>query len=336
MALPSYSTGTVSIDAGGMAATGAGTIWTGGNAREGDDIVVDGVIARIVEVVSATELTITKWTGGAASGAAYVIYQNASRRFDDVDIADDLRKQVSALNTEGFYHFVPPSATEPDPSLGDNGQYAFQATTGKLWLKTSGIWTFIGVYKGVNPRGDWDGVTAYAVNDVVSRNGSAYMATASNTNSAPPSANWMTLGAKGDRGNTGDTGAAATVEVGAITTGAAGSAATVVNTGTTAAAVLSFAIPQGARGFQGIKGDTGSGIQPDATGTLAGRSDYDGEPQNFVYLQTDLSPFRLWIKASATTGDWAGPTYIGGAAAIGDLGSVTDSIFETFDYGEVA
>lgn len=256
MALPSYSTGTVSIEAGGTTAIGVGTIWTGGNAREGDDFVIAGVLARIVDVVSATELTITKWVGAAVSGGEYVIYQNASRRFDDVEIADDLRKQVAALNNAGFFHFVPPDATEPDPSLGDELQVALQESTGKTWQKQSGVWVFIGINRGVNPRGAWNSATAYAVNDVVSRNGSAYMAIAANTNSAPPSGNWMLLGAAG---------AAAVVAVGTVTTGAPGSAAAVANSGTPNAAVLDFTIPTG-KGYGG---------------TSSASMTIDGDPKTF-------------------------------------------------------
>lgn len=59
-------------------------------------------------------------------------------------------------------------------------------------------------------------------------------------------------GDKGDKGDTGSTGSAATVEVGATSTGAAGTNASVTNTGTSSAAVLNFTIPKG------DKGDTGS------------------------------------------------------------------------------
>jgi hypothetical protein len=62
-------------------------------------------------------------------------------------------------------------------------------------------------------------------------------------------------GEKGDKGDTGSTGSAATVEVGATSTGAAGTNASVTNTGTSSAAVLNFTIP---RGDKGDKGDTGS------------------------------------------------------------------------------
>lgn len=50
---------------------------------------------------------------------------------------------------------------------------------------------------------------------------------------------------------------AATVAVGTVTTGAAGTAAAVVNSGTATAAVLNFTIPRGERGEQGEQGERG-------------------------------------------------------------------------------
>lgn len=73
---------------------------------------------------------------------------------------------------------------------------------------------------------------------------------------------------KGDTGATGQTGPqgpAATIQVGTVQTGAAGSSATVTNSGTSSAAVFDFSIPQG---IQGSTGPTGNGIASiDKTGT---------------------------------------------------------------------
>ena len=68
-----------------------------------------------------------------------------------------------------------------------------------------------------------------------------------NTGDAPLSAVAALLGA-------GAPGAAATVAVGTVTTGAAGSSATVTNAGTSSAAVLNFAIPRGDAGANGSNG----------------------------------------------------------------------------------
>lgn len=70
-------------------------------------------------------------------------------------------------------------------------------------------------------------------------------------------------GAQGERGPQGPAGAdgkdgtAATISVGTVTTGAPGSSASVVNAGTSNAAVLNFTIPRGADGAQGPQGEKG-------------------------------------------------------------------------------
>ena len=89
-------------------------------------------------------------------------------------------------------------------------------------------------------------------------------------------------------------------------------------------------------GPQGIQGEQGQGLAFNASGTLANRSTYDNVAPPFVYLETDVSPFVLWAKGSNTTGDWNGPMPIGGTAPVGDLGQVTDTVLETFDYGVAA
>lgn len=201
MTLSTYQTGTATVSVGGTTVTGSGTIWTGGNAREGDVIVIGDASAMVLAVVSATELTITPWPGSAETDASYTIYQTSPRRFDSVEVADDLRKQVAALNTTGFYHFVPTSASAPDPSLGDEGQYAFQAVTGKLWLKENGAWNFVGVYKALSAKGEWDAEADYIAGDVVSRGGRLWFCIQAGSGHVPESSPdyWTLFLAGGDR-----------------------------------------------------------------------------------------------------------------------------------------
>lgn len=71
-------------------------------------------------------------------------------------------------------------------------------------------------------------------------------------------------GSKGGKGDPGAPGTAATIEVGSVTTGAAGSSASVTNSGTAQAAKLNFTIPKGEKGDPGDDGiasvtTTGSG-----------------------------------------------------------------------------
>ena len=74
-------------------------------------------------------------------------------------------------------------------------------------------------------------------------------------------------GEPGADGSPGADGAAATISVGTVTTGAAGSSASVSNAGTTSAAVLDFTIPQGVQGETGPSGLNSS--VADGTYTLA-------------------------------------------------------------------
>ena len=71
-------------------------------------------------------------------------------------------------------------------------------------------------------------------------------------------------GAKGEDGD----GKAATINIGTVTTGAAGSNASVTNVGTENAAILNFTIPRGATGAKGDKGDKGDTGATGATPTI--------------------------------------------------------------------
>ena len=64
-------------------------------------------------------------------------------------------------------------------------------------------------------------------------------------------------GIQGIQGPAGSAGTAATVSAGITTTGAAGTSASVTNSGTSSAAIFDFTIPQGAQGIQGIQGVQG-------------------------------------------------------------------------------
>jgi hypothetical protein len=143
-------------------------------------------------------------------------------------------------------------------------------------------------------RNAWSGGTAYIIGDAVSENGTSYIALTANTAVDPAmdvsgsGGNWAVLalkgnigaigapgaagatGANGTNGTNGTNGAAATVGVGTVTTGAAGTSASVTNSGSSSAAVFNFTIPQGlvgAQGVQGPAGNTGAQGPAGATGT---------------------------------------------------------------------
>ena len=116
---------------------------------------------------------------------------------------------------------------------------------------------------GVNYKGAWSASTGYLANDAVFYGGSTYLALATNQGIQPDAAPaaWALLAQGGNAGATGPAGAAATLSIGTVTTGAAGTQANVTNTGTSTAAILNFTIPQGAPGIGGGGGGGGtSGI----------------------------------------------------------------------------
>lgn len=208
-ALASYSTGTISVSADGTTVTGTSTLWlTAGNAKPGDRFQAGHFTVDIVDVTDNTHLTITPWPGTTLAGAAYAIWKVSPQRIVGASAAADVDKLVGALNTSGYFVFVSATATVPDPSLGDDGQFAFQPATGKTWSKSSGVWNYLGIYKGFNLAGAWSGATGYNVGDVVTSAGSSYVCILAHTNQAPPNATyWQLLASVGSPGATGSTGA---------------------------------------------------------------------------------------------------------------------------------
>ena len=107
------------------------------------------------------------------------------------------------------------------------------------------------------------------------------------------------VGVKGDKGDKGDPGEAATIQIGTVTTGAAGTSATVSNSGTEQNAILNFVIPRGATGAQGPKGDTGDSSSSDIEfeyGTLED-ADRQCDRQYFFIKNSSKYIFRIfWGK----------------------------------------
>ena len=82
----------------------------------------------------------------------------------------------------------------PKPiNLSSGDQVIAVAGSASTIIATASVYynTGVGSIAGFNPKGVWSNVATYAVNDIVTLNGSSYIAVASNTNSQPPSSNWM-------------------------------------------------------------------------------------------------------------------------------------------------
>lgn len=194
MALNSYSTGTISIGANATAVVGVGTLWNEANARAGDTLIVAGHQVLIEDNTDATHLVIDAWPFSAvAGGTAYKIVHTSPLRFAGAQAMIDVDNLVSALDTDGYVVVVKATETVPNPSYGNENQFAFQWGTGKLWTKSGGVWVLVGIFKGFTPRGSWSGATAYVIGDIVTSAGSSYLCVADHTNHVPPNVTYWQL-----------------------------------------------------------------------------------------------------------------------------------------------
>jgi hypothetical protein len=157
---------------------------------------------------------------------------------------------------------------------------------------------------GVSFKGAWVAGTGYVVNDAVSFGGTTYLALATSLGSEPDlnAGLWGVLAQAGGAGPSGPAGAAAMVSVGSVTTTAAGTQATVTNSGTASAAVLNFTIPQGAPGANGTGGGGGG------TSGIPFASMYHAVSFNYFYYSVNNSNSSATEGASVLTWVPAGCT----------------------------
>jgi hypothetical protein len=250
---------------------------------------IDGTITAVTTAAGYRKLAITVF-GSAPSASPFVNGDNLSLTLDWAGDKGDVGPSPPISGTSTTAVTVPTSLPTA-VAFGTQADLAWSA--GQRLLATSDDLTKVigGVLQS------YVGTTLTILADFVKGSGSASA--------------W-TIGISGQ------TGASAAVSVASTTTGAAGSDAAVTNGGSLTDVQLHFTIP---------RGDQGQGIQPDATGTLAERAAHDNELQDFVYLRTDIIPFEIYIKASATSGDWAGPSPAGGAGdmlSFNNLSELTD------------
>lgn len=151
-----YDTGTVSVDSSGNV-TGSGVIWS--LVKKFDLISIDGGDLRIItEVTDTTHLKIQPWSG-TASAKPYVIYYNALLRLTNGELALRTQELVKTITGDGYFVYVAPADSAPDPAKGKDGQYALKPSTGATWLKASGVWNSSGVYGGVYPANNLSDLT---------------------------------------------------------------------------------------------------------------------------------------------------------------------------------
>lgn len=288
--------------------TGTGPLWSSaGNVKPGDLFQSGHFCVPITDVTDDTHLTITPWPGSTISGASYVVWKVSQQRIVGETYARSVDQLVGAMDTSGFFVFVNINQTVPDPSLGDDGQYAMQPTTGKQWVKSGGAWVYQGIYKAFQVKGAWSGATAYTVGDVVALNGSSYACILDHTNHTPPNATyWQLLASVGATGATGATGAAGTNGTNGAGYGGTSTTSLTIGTGSKAFTTQAgLAYTNGAR----VRATATAG----ATGWLEGVATYSGT--------------TLTITSDKTSGSGTGTTWnlnVAGEPGAGDLSSANN------------
>jgi collagen type VII alpha len=183
---------------------------------------------------------------------------------------------------------------------------------------------------GMTFMGVWSATVHYSVNDGVTFGGTTYMALASGSNQEPdlnPQA-WAVLAAAGASGATGAQGSAATVAVGTVTTLAAGLPATVSNSGTAAAAVLNFGIPQGVAGTGGSSGTSSGNFAAMYHGVSFNTLDYGVNSPNASASET-TGAVLAWVPLGCTATRLDVYSQQSGAITVtlraGGAGAITDT-----------
>lgn len=163
-------------------------------------------------------------------------------------------------------------AAHPTGNAGD-AYYVGENTSSSrpdvyIWLAESNEWYNQGPISGVKGDDGASGKSAYELAEENGYSGSESEWLASLKGAKGDKGDKGIAGAKGDKGDTGATGKkgdkgekgdAATIKVGKVVSGEAGTEAVVANSGTTSDAVFDFTIP---RGDKGDKGDTGEAVAP--------------------------------------------------------------------------
>lgn len=206
MADLTYMVGTVSVAADDTAVTGSGTLWESVNARQWDWISIDGgPIVPITDIADPTHLTLAQPSPEAKTDAPYVIYQVSPLRFVGGQAMADVSELIARLRAKGLMWYLPAGYDSPDdvqpPLVADEGQPITQPSSGKVWVMQSGLWEFLGVYKPVAVKGEWDADTDYIPGDVVSRGGRLWFSIQAGKGHVPESSPdyWTLFLAGGDR-----------------------------------------------------------------------------------------------------------------------------------------
>lgn len=200
-----YDTGTITVVAEATTASFSGTLLAS-VAEEGDWIFADGIVGVIASVDSDTAVTFEQaWAGSSLADASYTLLKTSWLRYDPAITQAKIREFIAYIKGQGSFLFV--TGSEPDPAMGEDGQYALKTNGGpwQLWYKTGGVWEAQGIPVGTTFRGEWDVATEYFANDQVGYQGSTWGAIAGSTGVTPGTdeETWSLSAQRGDDGQHG-------------------------------------------------------------------------------------------------------------------------------------
>lgn len=239
----SVTSATVSVNGRLLITLSTGSVVDAGN--------VSGITAAIVD--GSGDLILTK-QDGTTINAGYVIGPTGATGAQGPQGATGEQGIQGATGPQGAT-----GATGPQGIQGIQGEVGPQGVSvsnavvdgyGFLQISTDdgGVFNAGSVIGPQGPKGDKGDTGEYITGASVDSSGHLIITT-SDGNTIDSGDITGPQGPKGDKGDTGD---AATISVGTVTTGAAGTSAIITNVGTSGAAVFDFVIP---------KGDTGAAFE---------------------------------------------------------------------------
>jgi hypothetical protein len=208
-----------------------------------------------------------------------------------IQLSSEMRAAIEVLvSTLGAGAAITFSEAAPGNGDGNDGDAHFDLASGNAYKKAAGVWVLQGTLGGGE-----NGLSAYEVAVANGFTGTEAAWLASLVGPQGEQGEPGMPGSPGGDGAPGADGAAATIAVGTVTTLAPGSSATVVNSGTSSAAVLDFGIPEGEPGAPGsggagavdsVNGQTGA-VVLDAADVGAAAIVHNHDDRYYTETETD-------------------------------------------------
>lgn len=102
----------------------------------------------------------------------------------------------------------------------------------------------------------------------------------------------------GTQGPPGEDGLAATITLGTVSTGVAGSNVIITNSGSSSAATFNFTIPRGDQGIQGEQGDPGQDLTSNLQKTITGSYVISNVDNNYtIFINNAATPINITIPS---------------------------------------